>query len=194
VKIELATMKSWTGKVWAALMFEGDKTPLGIAGLEGVEAAGTAKSEKFEGKPKQTVLLRRNDEKLIVAGLGKRKEYSLERARAAAAKLLKRCEEIGATSVGLTIPDAKDAKGDLGAFVGALIEGAMISSYRFDKWRTPKADEAKPVAELALVFANPKNKTVTMQKAVDAAVAKSLARSRRRKWPRSGPGWPRRTA
>ncbi len=175
MKIELATTKSWTGKVRAALMFEGDAAPLGISSDAGRAAAQTAAGEKFTAKPKETILLRHDDEKLILAGLGKRKEYSLERVRAATARILKRCEEIGATTVGLAVPDPKEAKGSLTEFVAAIVEGALLSSYRFNKWRTPKPDEPHPVETLTLVLGNPKTKSATMEKAVDDAQAKAAA-------------------
>lgn len=175
MKVELIAMKNWTGKVWAAFAFEGDRTPLGIAAPEGREATETAAGEKFEGKPKQTVLLRRNDEKLILAGLGKRKDFSPERVRVATAQALKRAEGIGADTVGLVIPDPKDAKGELSMLVQAAVEGAVLSTYRFNKWRTPKADEPKPVATLVVVFMNTKSNSVTMARAVEAAVAKAEA-------------------
>lgn len=175
MRIELATTKSWTGKVWAALMFEGDSVPLGISGNDGRAATQTGAAERFTARPKQTILLRRNDERLIVAGLGKRNEYSLERVRAATARILKRCEEIGATAVGLAIPEPSDIKESLTEFVAATVEGAILSSYRFNKWRTPKPDEPPPVANLTLVFVNPKTKSAAMAKRVNEAVAKATA-------------------
>jgi leucyl aminopeptidase len=177
VKIDLVAQKNWTGRVLVGLMFEGDKTPLALAGDEGKCYAAVAAGEKFAGQLKKTSLLRSEAgaSKLILAGLGKRKEFELDRVRAAVAKALRRAEDIGAESVGLLVPDNREVRGDLADFVGAAVEGAILSSYRFDKYRTPKPDETKPVGELILLFANPKGLSAAMRKAVAEAVARSEA-------------------
>ena len=177
MKVELVTRKGWTGKVLAALMFDGDKTPLGIPGDEGAAIGRVVAEEKFTGQLKKTALLRSvaGSSRCILAGLGKRKELELDRVRAATARALKRAEEIGAESLGLLIPDSKEVRLDLDRFVSAALEGAILGSYRFDKYRKPKDDEPKPAGELVLVFANPKNLSAAMRRNVAEALAKSEA-------------------
>ncbi len=177
VKIDLIAKKNWTGRVLVGFMFDGDNTPLAIPGDEGKSYAAVAAGEKFTGQFKKTSLLRPGSgaPKLILAGLGKRKEFELDRVRSAVAKALKRAEDIGVDSIGLTVPDSREVRGDLAEFVGAAVEGAILSSYRFDKYRTPKPDEAKPVGELMLVFTNPRGLSAAMRKAVAEAVARSEA-------------------
>jgi len=177
VRIDLIPKKSWTGRVLVGFMFDGDKTPLAIPGDEGKGFAAVAAGEKFTGQFKETSLLRSDvgAAKLILTGLGKRKEFELDRVRSATAKALKRAEEIGAESIGLLVPDSKEVRGELADFAAAVVEGAILSSYRFDKYRTPKPDDLKPVGELTLVFANTKNLSAAMRKAVSEAVARSEA-------------------
>jgi len=177
VRIDLIVKKDWTGRVLVALMFEGDKTPLALPGEEGRSFVAVAAAERFTGQFKKTSLLRAGagEEKLIIAGLGKRKEFELDRVRSAVAKALKRAEDIGAELVGLLVPDNREVKGDLADSVGAAVEGAILSSYRFDKYRTPKPDEAKPVGELRLVFTNPRALSAAMRRAVAEAVVRSEA-------------------
>jgi leucyl aminopeptidase len=165
--------KNWTGKVLAAFVFDGDKTPLGLPGDDGAAFVKVAAGEKFTGQSKKTVLLRSaaGAEKLVLAGLGKRKELEPDKVRAATAQAIKRAEEIGAESLGLLIPDKKEVGLELGRFVAAAVEGAIMGSYRFDKYRTPKDDDPKPVAELALVLANNRPAPAALKKAVDGAVA-----------------------
>jgi leucyl aminopeptidase len=173
VRIDLDAKKNWTGRVLVGFMFEGDKTPLAIPGEEGKGFAAVAAGEKFTGQLKKTSLLRSDagTSKLILAGLGKRTEFELDKVRSASAKAMKRAEEIGAESVGVLVPDNKEVRGELVDFAAAVVEGAVLSSYRFDKYRTPKPDEAKAVGELTLVFANPKNLSAAMRKAVASATA-----------------------
>ncbi len=177
MRIDVIAKKDWTGRVLVGLMFEGDKTPLALPGEEGRGYAAVAADEKFAGQFRKTSLLRANsgNSKLILAGLGKRREFELDRVRSAVARALKRAEDIGVDSVGLLVPESSEVKGDLADFVGAAVEGAILSSYRFDKYRTPKPDDSKPVVELVLVSANPKGASAAIRKAVAEAVARSEA-------------------
>ncbi len=173
MRINLVTQKNWTGRVLVGFMFEGDKTPLAIPGEEGKSFAAVAAGEKFTGQWKKTSLLRSDvgAAKLILAGLGKRAEFELDKVRSAIARAMRRTEEIGAESVGVLVPDSKEVRGELADFAAAAVEGAILSGYRFDKYRTPKPDEAKPVGELTLVFANTKNLSAAMRKTVANATA-----------------------
>ena len=177
MRIDLIAKKNGTGRVLVALMFEGDKTPLAVAGDEGKNFAAVAAGEKFTGQLKKTSLLRADAGawKLILAGLGKRKEFELDRVRSATAKALKRADDIGAESVGVLIPESKEVRGSLSDFAAAAVEGAILGEYRFDKYRTPKPDDPKPVGELTLVFASPRDLSAAMRRAVDEAVARSEA-------------------
>jgi leucyl aminopeptidase len=177
VRIDLIAKKNWTGRVLVGFMFDGDKTPLAMPGEEGRLFAAMAAGEKFTGQFKKTGLFRcdAGASKVIVTGLGKRSEFELDRVRSATAKALKRADEIGADSVGVLVPDNKEVRGDLPEFVSAAVEGAILGEYRFDKYKTPKPDETKPVGELALVLTNPKNLSAAMRKAVDEAVARAEA-------------------
>jgi leucyl aminopeptidase len=175
VRIDLITKKNWTGRVLVAFMFDGDKTPMAIPGVEGKGFAAVAAEERFTGQFKKTSLLRAGAGayKLVLVGLGKRNEFELDRVRSAIAKAMRRVEEIGAESVGVLVPGNKEVRGELADFAAALVEGAILSSYRFDKYRTPKPEEAKEVGELTLVFSDPKNLSASMREAVGEAVALS---------------------
>jgi leucyl aminopeptidase len=205
VKIELVAKKNWAGKVLAGFVFEGDRTPLGMPGNEGRQFMAVAEGERFAGQFKKVTLLRSDSgaQKLILAGLGKRVEFELDKVRSAASKAAKRAEEIGAGVVGLLIPDARDTTGlsdnpdcvpcrpgrdtmrnpqrisvmslKLAEFVVAAVEGAILGTYRFDKHRTPKEDEPTPLAGLTLAFENTRNVSATMRRAVDEAVARCEA-------------------
>ncbi len=177
MKIELTAKKNWVGKVLAGFMFDGDRTPLGIPGDEGRQYAAVAAGEKFTGQFKKTSLLRSDAgaTKLILAGLGKRKEFESDKVRSATAKALKRAQDIGAEAVGLLIPDNREVRGELSEFAAAAVEGAILGTYRFDKYRTPKDDEPKPVAEVTLVFETTKNVSAAMRKAVDEAASRAEA-------------------
>jgi leucyl aminopeptidase len=175
VKLNLTTKKDWSGKALAVLVFEADKVPLGLAGPEAVRVNTLCAEQNFKGQYKKSAFLVDADRRVIVAGLGKRKEFEPDRVRAAVAKALKLAEEKGIESPGLLIPDNKDVRGDLAVFAAAALEGAILGTYRFMKYRSPKDDDPRPVSELTLVFANTKNLSAAMKQAVEEAEARCEA-------------------
>ncbi|MEO0085761.1 MAG: leucyl aminopeptidase [candidate division WOR-3 bacterium] len=177
MKVGLQSVKSWTGNTGLALMFEGDPSPLGIDRDVGQELIRVAAGERFSAKVKQTALLRwlKGQDRLILSGLGRRREFEPDKVRVAVAKGLKRAEEIGADSVGLLLPSEKQLGRSPAGFVQAAVEGAMLFAYRFDKYRKPKDDEPKPVEELVLVLPEAKAATASFKKAVEDAGRRAAA-------------------
>jgi len=171
VKTEFQSAKAWAGRTRLALMFEGETTPLGITKEKGRELARIAAGERFQARLKQTVLLHEEvgEKRLILSGLGKRGEFEPDRVRIAVARGVKRAEEAGADSVGLVVPSERELGRPLAGFVQAAVEGAILFSYRFDRYRRPKEDEPKPVGELTLLFPEARQATAAVRKAVAEA-------------------------
>jgi leucyl aminopeptidase len=72
----------------------------------------------------------------IVVGLGARSAFDGERARIAAAAVHARARELGAATLCWEIPhDAGDA------VVAGLVEGTLLASYRFDRYRNHPDDD-----------------------------------------------------
>ncbi len=165
--------KSWTGRVLAAFMLEGEKTLLGMTAAESMEFVRVAAEEKFTGQAKKTSFMRYDSgvSKLVLVGLGRRKDTTLDIVRAGTAKALKRAEEVGAESVGLLLPEGRLGRLEVADFASAAIEGAILGSYRFARHMTPKPDDPKPVAELVLVLAGNRPASVGLTRTVDSAVA-----------------------
>ncbi|HEX2702882.1 MAG TPA: leucyl aminopeptidase [Solirubrobacteraceae bacterium] len=78
-----------------------------------------------------------NGRRLLLAGLGAREEFDGEAARAAAAGAAKRARELGARALCWEAPAGSDAR-----IAAALVEGTILASYRFDRYRTSDVDEA----------------------------------------------------
>ncbi|MGD0196679.1 MAG: leucyl aminopeptidase [Solirubrobacteraceae bacterium] len=70
----------------------------------------------------------------LLVGLGKRGELNAEGARVAAANVAKRALELGARRVAWVAPAGADA--------GALVEGTILASYRFDRYKRRDEDDA----------------------------------------------------
>src|SRR5687767_2405741 len=85
------------------------------------------------------------DHRWLIAGLGKRDDFDAERARLAAAAAHARAQELGTKRLCWELPHHV---GD--AVAAGLVEGTVLASYRFDRYR--KDDDAKrePIASLAV--------------------------------------------
>ena len=78
--------------------------------------------------------------RVIVVGLGKRSELDPERVRVAASTVCKRAGELGSRSLSWELP-ATDA-GEAGDVAAALVEGTLLSLYRFDRFKSSKDEGA----------------------------------------------------
>jgi leucyl aminopeptidase len=109
------------------MLFEGDDLPEPLAGAPG--------SEDVKAGYKKTALVHpESPRRALVVGLGNRDEFEPERARVAGALAAHSASAIEATSLAFAGPDAADPK----AVAAALVEGAILASYRFDRFKTKK--------------------------------------------------------
>ena len=74
----------------------------------------------------------------LLAGLGAREQFDGERARVAAARIAGRARDLNCTHLCWELP----ADGD-GTIAGALVEGTILASYRFDRYRAEPTDPAE---------------------------------------------------
>ena len=111
----------------AVLVFDGDDLPEPLAGAPG--------SEDVKGGYRKTTLIHpEKPRRALVVGLGDRDEFEPERARVAAAIAARTAGSMDVTSMTLRGPDAADPK----ALATAAVEGAILGSYRFDRYKSKK--------------------------------------------------------
>jgi leucyl aminopeptidase len=111
----------------AVLMFEGEEPPEPLAGAPGAAAA--------KGGFKKAALVHPEAPGVaIVVGVGDRDEFDPERARVAAAIAAKRASSLDASSLAIAVPDAGEAE----RVAAALVEGVVLASYRFDRFKSKK--------------------------------------------------------
>jgi leucyl aminopeptidase len=114
----------------AVTLFEGEELPEPLAGAPG--------SEDARGGYRKTALLHpERPGRALVVGLGDRDEFEPERARVAAALAAKQASSLKAGSLALAAPGTDEGK----AVAAALIEGAILASYRFDRFKSEPEDE-----------------------------------------------------
>jgi leucyl aminopeptidase len=112
------------------MLFEDEELPEPLAGAPG---AGDAKG----GFRKTALLHPEKPGRALVVGLGERDDFEPERARVAAALAARQASSLEATSLALAPPDSDDGK----AVAAALIEGAILASYRFDRFKSKDSDQ-----------------------------------------------------
>ncbi len=131
--------------------------------------AGLLASGEFTGRPGQVSVLhvapgeRLPAKRVVLAGLGKRKDASLEKFRQAAGTAAKAIRNLGATSFAVPIQDSAGlltttpAAARLRDVAQALTEGALLGLYQFTTYRTErKNDTNKAVRKMTVVVNDPR--------------------------------------
>ena len=126
----------------AVLLFEGDELPEPLSGAPG--------SDDVKGGYKKTALVHPDAPKrALVVGLGDRDEFEPERARVGGAIAARSAGSLDASSLVLAGPDSADPR----AVATAMVEGAILASYRFDRFKSKLDDEgdSKSLEEITVL-------------------------------------------
>ncbi|MBM3667264.1 MAG: leucyl aminopeptidase [Actinobacteria bacterium] len=116
-----------TADLVAVPLFEGEELPADLA-----EARGAADARG--GFRKSALIHPESPARVAVVGMGKREDFELERARVAAAIAAKAAAGLRASTLAIALPGETGAEpGDVAA---ALVEGAIMASYRFDRYKS----------------------------------------------------------
>ncbi|MDH4069943.1 MAG: leucyl aminopeptidase [Ignavibacteria bacterium] len=109
-------------------------------------------ASSFSGKKKEVVTLFPQGIKcrnLVVVGAGKSAEVTLETIRIAAARAGKAAAATRSASMAVVVEPLGDLS--VGDVAGAVTEGLMLSSYRFDKYFTEKRPKKKTLKKVELI-------------------------------------------
>jgi leucyl aminopeptidase len=146
-------------------IFDGEGVPSGLP----AEAAGLIASGEARGGPKALAVAHAEDRRWLLVGLGKRRDFTPERARAAAAGAHGRALELSTSTLCWQAPTEAEL-----AVCAALVEGTVLADYRFDRHRStaPDAEDAAPKHLQALILSAVDGQgTEDLQRAVsDAAI------------------------
>jgi leucyl aminopeptidase len=147
----------------AVMLFEDEDLPEPLAGAPGADDA--------KGGYRKTALVHpESPARALVVGLGERDEFEPERARVAAAIAAKQASSLQADSLALAPPDVDEGK----AVAGALIEGAILASYRFDRFKSKtdggnEENGGKRIESISLVGDSGLGETVEAARVVSEA-------------------------
>ncbi len=149
MKVEVAGGPAAAAKVDAlvvGLYQDGPALPPTAAALDrrlGGLLRGVLQAERFQARPGHVSHVhtagRLPAARVILAGLGPRREASLEVLRRAAAAALRRARDLGARTVAVELPASR---APVRRRVQALVEGAILGTYAFDRYKREKNDRA----------------------------------------------------
>src|SRR3954454_39809 len=110
-------------------LFDGESPPGGVA---------AQLAESGEAKPalRKLAVGHEDGKRVVVVGLGKREELDAEKARIAAAVAAQRARDLGAKSLSWAEPGGEGV-------AGALVEGTLMGLYRYDAYKSEKAEGEK---------------------------------------------------
>jgi leucyl aminopeptidase len=115
----------------AVALFEGEETTAGVPG----EVAELLESGEARGSFKALAVTHAQGKRWLTVGVGKRADFTPERARVAAAKALERAKEISTRTLCWQLPAGVGADA-AGAIAGALVEGTALADYSFERHKT----------------------------------------------------------
>jgi len=147
----------------ATFLFQGEELPEALAEARG---AGDA-----QGSFKKSALVHpEQPERVSVIGLGKREDFEPERARVAGAIAAKAAARLKACSLALVVPD----EGESAAVAAALVEGAILATYRFDRFKSSGEEDEEGESDDA--EKKPKLESLTLLSGDDIAAEAEAAR------------------
>jgi leucyl aminopeptidase len=142
--------------------FEGERAPVGAAAevdsrLGGAIARVLERGD-FKGKRDEALVLYPRDgevaaERVLLVGLGKRDDYTMERLRRAVGTAVRQAERLGAPAVALSLAFQEGVRGDPGfrSAGRAAAEAAVLAAWDFREFKTQQ-DGAAPAGVASLVL------------------------------------------
>lgn len=164
MEVKIKTGRPEAEKAMAIVVgvFEGTKKVTGAAvSLDkalGGAISGAVNSGDFKGKLNETYLIPALGKipaaRVLLTGLGKEKEFTIDRLRQASGKSAQYLSGIGLTSFAATLHQHMKPLIDAAQ---AVMEGSLLGLYRFDKYKTNnKENGRKDIEEITLLVADKK--------------------------------------
>jgi leucyl aminopeptidase len=107
------------------------------------------------GFRRQALLRPEASRRLLVMGLGKREELDPERLRVAAALAVAQAGTFDGTTVAWALPQAGGADATPATLAATLVEGSILASFRFDRYKSRDPDDPPPARLERLLISAP---------------------------------------
>jgi len=159
LQVKVQNLLSYEGDALIVNLFEGVTQPGGATAavdgaLSGAIAAAIRRRE-FSGKLHERLLLHTFGKlpvrQVLVIGLGKQQDFTVDRIRSASAEALRHLREVGARRVASVAHGAGAGGIAPREAAQALTEGALLGLYRFAKYKRPGEDKQKAIEQLTLL-------------------------------------------
>jgi leucyl aminopeptidase len=175
IRVVVGDVARFQGDAVVVNLFEGVKVPAGAAGAVDAALHGTIRklirAGEVTGKWGEQTLIHSSGklsaERVLVMGLGKPEDFTLDRVRTVSAEAVKHLRKIAARRVGTIVHGtgtrpgprsgarggARTGTGDFNAAQAtqALCEGALLGLYRFTRYKGNNEDAKKEIATLTIV-------------------------------------------
>lgn len=177
VRVELAKGRALAGEKLVLGLFAGEEPDTARLGAEGARAAAAliaALDLAGEHERVAETQLGRSGRTLTILGLGKRADFTVERARAFVERAVEAARRAHATSLGFVVPEHPQFAGEAAA--ERLGRSLALASYRFDAF-LPKA-EGKRLAAVTVAAPAAWRRIYDAGLALGAAVAAGVALAR----------------
>ncbi|MDE2180499.1 MAG: leucyl aminopeptidase [candidate division NC10 bacterium] len=173
IEIRAQDLLSYEGDALLVNLFEGVERPGGSTGAVdralGGSITAAIRRREFTGKLHERLLLHTVGQLLVarvlVIGLGKQEEFTLDRVRSASAEAMRHLRGVGAKTVGSIVHGAGIGGLDADQAACAITEGALLGLYRFDKYKKSD-DNGKKVVRTLTLLERDKARVATMKKGV----------------------------
>ena len=124
----------------------------------GGSLAAAIAASRFTGKKEETLTIAAPrglaHERVILLGLGKAEDLDAQRLRRLGGAVVPALNATGTAAAAIAVDKLPGSRLDPGAAAANLAHGAMLRSYRFDKYRTKEKPEQKPsLKELTVLTA-----------------------------------------
>ncbi len=134
---------------FAVAVFKGEKGSAGLLSeldkVSGGLASAAIKEDGFEGNKGETRLLRYKSGRALLIGVGDKKEYGVSDVSVLAGTAARSLRDLGLKSIAL----APRFEGETGRVSSAAAEGAIISQFDLDKYKTKNKSD-KEIQKLVL--------------------------------------------
>lgn len=139
-------------------LFKGEKKPGGATAAVDAALNGLLSrlivEENFKGESGQTMLVHTHGKlpakKIILVGLGEKKDFDLNSVRKAAASAAKKAEAVEAKKVASVLHGAGAGRLSATDCAQAVVEGTMLGCYKFNKYKSEDKGPSR-IQELAII-------------------------------------------
>ncbi len=159
ISVAIENIVEWETDAIVLNLFEGVTVPGGATGAVDAALNGQVRelieTGDFTGKFKQIAVLYPRDgisaKRLLLVGLGKREEFTLDRVRQVSAAAARHARGLGAEQLATLVHGGGVGGLDVSAAAQAVVEGAVLGTYRFTPYKTADDDDNNELEGLTLV-------------------------------------------